>query len=409
MYQIQQRDVAGLIATFNAQRETERVEMKYQALVKDPFSFLRGTCHLFYQDFPVAMRQGHAPLAWICGDLHLENFGSYKGHNGLTYFDINDFGEAALAPANWELARFLVSVLVAGAAQKVRPALATSLCNDFLDAYVGALTKGKAGWLERPLATGAIKELLQRVKSRGRAEFLDERTKLSGNKRKLRLDTGKALAVSAAERDKVRAFMADYAQRQENRGFFKVLDVARRIAGTGSLGLERFVILVRGNGGPQDNVLLDLKVAPESALAPFLPNPQPAWDSEAARVIAIQQRVQAIEPALLEAVRIGQHSYVLQELLPSQDRLALGNWKDNPQALKAAIHSMGEILAWDQLRASGRQGAADAETLIGFGRDANVWRTELIDYAHAYRDQVLTDWTQYKASRKPKTGSKKHK
>ncbi|PWF48634.1 DUF2252 domain-containing protein [Massilia glaciei] len=398
MHKIQERNVAGLVAAFNADREPERVGLKYKALAKDPFTFLRGTCHLFYQDFPDSMKQGQAPLAWICGDLHLENFGSYKGDNRLTYFDINDFGEAVLAPANWELSRFLVSVLVAAESLGLGPELPTDLCNCFLDAYVAALAKGKPRWVERPVARGMVKELLQSVKTRGRVGFLNERSKLVDGKRTLRLDPAKALPVTKAEREKVAAFMATYAQRQQDPAFFKVLDVARRIAGTGSLGLERYVILVRGRGAPEGHFLLDLKYTPESALAPYLPHQQPAWGSQAQRVVAIGQRVQAIEPAFLEAVSIGTRSYVLQELLPSQDRLALDTWDGKPQRLEGVMRSMGEILAWGQLRAGGREGAADADAWIAHAADAASWRPPLLAYAHSYRDQVIADWKQYRTA-----------
>src|SRR5712671_315 len=54
-----------------------------------------------------------APLVWVCGDLHLENFGSFHGDDGRANFDVNDFDEAALAPASWDLARLLTSLHLA--------------------------------------------------------------------------------------------------------------------------------------------------------------------------------------------------------------------------------------------------------------------------------------------------------
>ena len=54
--QLHQRDVVGLVAAFNAGRDPERVTQKYRLLAADPFTFLRGTCHLFYSDFPVDAR-----------------------------------------------------------------------------------------------------------------------------------------------------------------------------------------------------------------------------------------------------------------------------------------------------------------------------------------------------------------
>lgn len=44
---------------------------------QDPFAFLRGSGHLFYD--ALSPRLDHlGPLAWMCGDLHLENFGAFK-------------------------------------------------------------------------------------------------------------------------------------------------------------------------------------------------------------------------------------------------------------------------------------------------------------------------------------------
>ena len=96
-------DLVRQIRTFNMGRDHERLQIKYRKLRSSPFVFLRGTCHLFYERLPTGGVFKSAPLTWVCGDLHLENFGSYKGDNRLVYFDLNDFDEAALAPASWEL------------------------------------------------------------------------------------------------------------------------------------------------------------------------------------------------------------------------------------------------------------------------------------------------------------------
>ncbi len=74
------------------------VQIKYKLMTENMFRFFRGTCHLFYEDLSKTNTIPPAPLTWICGDLHLENFGSYKGDNRLVYFDLNDFDESILAP-----------------------------------------------------------------------------------------------------------------------------------------------------------------------------------------------------------------------------------------------------------------------------------------------------------------------
>lgn len=63
------------IEQFNQGRDPERLKLKYAAMSQNPFIFFRGSCHLFYEDWSVGSELDQAPLAWICGDLHLENFG----------------------------------------------------------------------------------------------------------------------------------------------------------------------------------------------------------------------------------------------------------------------------------------------------------------------------------------------
>jgi uncharacterized protein (DUF2252 family) len=100
------------INKFNFGRNPELLKLKYKNMRSDVFTFYRGTNHLFFEDFPKDSRLNATPPAWICGDLHLANFGSYKGDNRLVYFDINDFDEAVLAPCCWDVARFVTSILV---------------------------------------------------------------------------------------------------------------------------------------------------------------------------------------------------------------------------------------------------------------------------------------------------------
>ena len=140
-------DVIHAIQTFNAGRDPERLALKYANMRASPFVFLRGTCHLFYRRLPDVPVLAEAPAVWCCGDLHLQNFGSYMGDNRLAYFDINDFDESALAPASWDLVRFLTSVLVGAGSMDVKNKEAGELCEAFLDGYCLTLVSGKAGWV----------------------------------------------------------------------------------------------------------------------------------------------------------------------------------------------------------------------------------------------------------------------
>ncbi len=390
-------DAVRSVLDYNAGRDPERLRMKYRAMRASPFVFLRGSCHRFYESLPAADLPA-SPLAWVCGDLHLENFGSFKGDNGLVYFDINDFDESALAPAAWDLVRLLASVQVGATTLKLRPREARQLSRVFLDAYADALALGEVRWVERDTAEGLVGALLRDLRDRTRTDLLDARTELRGRKkprRVLRTDGKKALPASPAQHERAAQLVNDFAQTQEYPGFFKVLDVARRIAGTGSLGVERYVVLIKGKGSPDGNLLLDLKQVHASSLLPHLKGiAQPAWASQAQRAVALQQRVQAVSAALLQPLRAGRHGYVLRALQPSEDRVTLDRSAQKLKALEQVLRTMGRIVAWGQLRSAGRQGSAIADELIAHGHERR-WHQPLLDAAHEAAAQVEHDWKRY--------------
>ena len=385
-------DVAAQIKGANAGRDPQRLQIKYRTMRGSPFAFLRGTCALFYARLPRGGVFKTAPAVWACGDLHLENFGSYKADNRLAYFDITDFDESALAPASWDLVRLLTSLLVGATELQLSPTQARRGCQVLLGAYGAALGSGKAGWVERDTAEGRIRRLLEAVRDRKRAAFLDSRTVVRGARRVLRADGDKAFAASDAERSLVADFMRDFAKAQPDPEFYRFIDVARRIAGTGSLGIERYVILVGGKGSPDGNHLLDMKLAQPSALTGRLKLAQPQWKSDAHRIVDIQQRAQAASIAFLQPVMVGERAFVLRGLQPSEDRVALA--RSAPGELEQMMASIGRIVAWSQLRSSGRQGSAIADELIDFGRRKR-WKAELLDASQECAAQVRTDAVTY--------------
>jgi uncharacterized protein (DUF2252 family) len=387
-------DIPASIQAFNRGRDPERLAMKFRKMRTDPFIFLRGTCHLFYEHLPDLEILGKAPVTWVCGDLHLENFGSYKGDNRLAYFDINDFDEAALAPCSWDLIRFLTSIRLGADSLSINEAEADMLCRVFVDAYAAALAAGKARWVERETACGLVRDLLIGLGDRSRSAFLDTRTDLKGKRRHIHCDGVKALPASDRQRARIESFVRVFAGTQPNPGFFEVLDVARRVAGTGSLGVERYIVLVEGKGSPAANYLLDIKQAIPSALLPHVPTTQPAWRSEAERVVTVQGRMQAIAMAFLHPVTIDGQCYILRGLQPSEDRVALKHWNGKLRRLEDVLTTMGQVAAWDQLRCSGRVGSAIADELIDFGQQA-AWRQELLDGATQCAETARSHWRIY--------------
>jgi uncharacterized protein (DUF2252 family) len=389
--------VVDRIHAFNQGRDPELLKLKYKAMAKDAFVFLRGTCHLFYQDLPVEGVFVSAPPVWSCGDLHLQNFGSFKGDDRLVYFDVNDFDESLLAPCTWDVVRFLTSVIVGAHTLNIDDESAIALCQCFLETYIKELSTGKDRTVHGEISTGLVKELLIGLKTRKRKDFLDERTEVKLKVRSLKLIEGKTKPASESERAMVTQAIAECSQHHKNLEFYKVLDVMHRIAGTGSLGLDRYVILVEGNGSPNQNYLLDLKLSSPSSLEPYTPCSQPDWKSESDRIVSIQDRFQESPPALLEALVIADQSYVLRELQPSADRVDLDKSNGKIKRLKKVINTMAEVTAWGQMRSTGRQKSAIADDLIAFAQTAPDWQHSVLDYARSYAVQVERDYAEFKA------------
>ena len=378
------------ILKFNQNRNETLVQLKYKAMRADIFRFYRGTCHLFFEDNHQNKLLNDAPNTWICGDLHLENFGSYKGDNRLVYFDMNDFDEALLAPCLWDVSRFLCSIIVAHKIMGIKKVESIVLAESVLKSYVNALQKAHAKFIQTETSQGVIKDLLDALKQRKRKDFIDKRTEIIVGKRKIKVDGIKAFTLDENQKSKVKNVIDDWAQSQEKKDFYKVHDIATRIAGTGSLGLERYVILVEGNG-KDNHYLLDMKIAMPSSLQKFSKAIQPKWNNDAERVIEIQQRMQAVSPALLHAIEMEGENFVLKELQPSKDKLDLTLIDGKIKKLTGSLNTFAEILAWDQLRSSSRQGSVTADELIDFAMRTD-WQQPILDFCATYFEKVKTDY-----------------
>ena len=389
------------INAFNRGRRPELVARKYHEMSRNPFVFFRGTAHLFWEDWRSVGGDAldNAPLAWCCGDLHLENFGSYRGDNGLTYFDINDFDDAALAPATRDIARVITSVHLAGQTLGLSVHATRDLETSFVDSYSAALATGKARWVERAIATGWIRSLLLRVKGRTQRQLLDERTTTQRGHPRFRIDNKRAFPVSAAERRDITTGIVRLAAKEPDPGFYRVLDVVGRIAGLGSLGVPRYAVLVRGPAGAQEQRILDVKAARPSALALHFDSPtadEQSWGTnDAERVVQIQRRMQAIPPALLSRITIGSKQFVIRELQPSQDRLDLAASDGRLARFREAVGTMGELTAWAQLRGASQRGAGGIDALIALGRSKPT-RERLIRFARDYANRVHADWEEFR-------------
>jgi len=393
------RDAIDLICDVNRGRSPALLRKKFAAMAADPFVFLRATAMLGHRAIDLAALP-RTPVGWVCGDLHLQNFGCFRGGNRLVYFDLNDFDEAARLPVCVDLLRFLASIQTAAPAMQIPGTEAKALLGGAVAAYGAALARGKAFWLERDTATGAIGALLEQVSHRKRRSLLAARTHIAALQRKVTIDGQRYLGVD--ERDPVRSQISHALQQlahlYDDPSFFAPRDVAFRVAGMGSLGVSRYVALVRGKGDPDRNALIDFKFAAPSSATQAMPQfLQPAWANEAARVVAIQDACQAASPAYLCAVPVGDAAYVARELQPVEDRVALAPLARQKRTLAHALQSMARLAAYAQLRSSGRLGAAGVDEMIAFGAEVLNHPAPWLEAARAV-DAANTDAHKHFAS-----------
>src|SRR5215831_16683786 len=119
------------IEAFNKGRLPPLLALKYRKMAASPFGYFRGTNNLFHADGPRQAWLERMPAVWLNGDLHLENFGTYRGDNRLVYFDVGDFDDGCLGPASRDLLRFLVGLDLAAGELGIPPRVRTRLAGAF--------------------------------------------------------------------------------------------------------------------------------------------------------------------------------------------------------------------------------------------------------------------------------------
>ncbi|GAA3136174.1 hypothetical protein JOF29_001257 [Kribbella aluminosa] len=110
----------------------EDLKLKHHELAGDPLRFLRGTYYLWLERVAVLAPDLLAgPQVPTVGDLHVENFGTWRDHRGVRRWGVNDFDELAWGPPTLDLLRLAVSAVLT-------PQVAISpkrICRVLLDAW----------------------------------------------------------------------------------------------------------------------------------------------------------------------------------------------------------------------------------------------------------------------------------
>jgi uncharacterized protein (DUF2252 family) len=90
------------------------LERKHRLMRRDAFTFFRATYYRFVERFhQVAPAVAAAPRVGAVGDLHVENFGTWRDREGRLVWGINDLDEADRVPYTIDLTRLATSVFLA--------------------------------------------------------------------------------------------------------------------------------------------------------------------------------------------------------------------------------------------------------------------------------------------------------
>lgn len=117
----------------------EHLTVKHAAMKESPFAFLRGTYYHWTQEVGSAALTGR--LVPSTGDLHIENFGTWRDAEGRLVWGINDYDEAATLSWKNDILRLLTSALLAldEDCLDLKPA---AIVSAVVSGYQKGLTKG---------------------------------------------------------------------------------------------------------------------------------------------------------------------------------------------------------------------------------------------------------------------------
>jgi Uncharacterized protein conserved in bacteria (DUF2252) len=208
------------------------------------FPFLRATFYRWLQLWPaVCSDLAQAPVAQAVGDLHVENFGTWRDEEGRLAWGINDFDEACRLPFTHDLVRLAASGIMAAKTGFFR-IQSGDIVAAILDGYLTGLREGGRPFVlaER---NGVIRELaIARLRQPKR--FWARLTLVAESEEPIPPDAREALMTSLPP------------------SCAAVQLYRRRRVGLGSLGKGRFVVIGEWNGG---RVARECKALTQSAAA----------------------------------------------------------------------------------------------------------------------------------------------
>ena len=409
------RDPVELIAGQEITRVPELLPIRHERMLVSPFTFYRGAAILMAADLATQPDTGLRVQA--CGDAHLANFGGFMAPDRRIVFDMNDFDETNPGPFEWDVKRLVTSFELAcrenGYDAKVGRKIVVNTVRAYREAMAGFATMGNlALWYDRLDVEGVIArwssqvspEVLARFQRNvGKAEAknslkaLDKLTEVVDGDYRIKSDPPlivpareltadpEALTSWLHERFRVYRHTLQPDRRHLLEGY-RIVDVARKVVGVGSVGTRCWIMLLLGHDN-QDPLFIQVKEANESVLEPYAGHS--GYASHGQRVVEGQRLLQSASDILLGwTTAMGldgvEHEFYLRQLWdgklsPAFDTMA-------PEMLRV----FGELCAETLARGHARSG--DRVAIAAYLGNGSSFDEAIADFASAYAEQNDRDY-----------------
>jgi uncharacterized protein (DUF2252 family) len=371
-------------------------------MVASPYAFLRGTALIMAEDFAGLPSTGITPV--ICGDAHLGNFGFYASPERELVFDLNDFDEAHPGAWEWDLRRLAASVWVAGR----QNGSSEQACGHAVVRCVAAYRQQVAYLADLPLLArcyerldldrlrltarqDALRREIERAAARARRRTSDRAlprfTELRDGSRRIIEEPPLITRPGGAEADQIASSLDAYLQTLPAHwarilAGYRLVDIAHKVVGVGSVGLRAYVALCEGSS-PDDVVFLQLKQARRSVVARYV-HGDSAWHAhQGHRVVDYQQALQTVSDPLLGWTTVGDHQYYVRQFRDMKGAITVDGIDAAALADYAGI--CGLLLAKGHARTSG------ASMIAGYLGSSDKVDQAMRRFAQAYADQTERD------------------
>jgi len=338
------------------------LELKHRSMAESPFRFFRGTFYRWAQLFPrVCARLMNAPQLLGVGDLHAENFGTWRDEEGRLIWGVNDFDEACRLPYTADLVRLAASVHLAIEGDHLHLSRPRA-CKAILDGYVAALNAGGQPFVLAEHHMALRQAAVERLKEP--EKFWQKLYSFPHIKTEPPSSALKGLIKMLPERNlKFR--------------------LSHRIAGTGSLGRRRYLALAQWRGG---SIAREAKELTGSAWK-WAQSPRNVGKLFYGKIL--EQAVRVPDPFVRVRGR-----WIIRRLAPDCSRIELSSLPERHDSVRL-LHAMG----WET--ANIHLGSANPAILL---KDLNARPSHwLHSAAEAAVHWTLEDWRNWRsASAAPK-------